>query len=274
MNKESLKVLKLGGSAITDKAKPCYVKLNVLKRVVKEIAEAKQYPLVIVHGGGSFGHPLAEKYKLNVGFKGEWQVEGFVKTHQAMMSLNKIVVDMLIKEGVNAASIQPSAFLLTRKGRVTFFKGEVLRRMLKLKIVPVLYGDVVIDKDKGFTILSGDQLVAKIALTFKAERIVLACDVDGVYTSNPKIDKKAEMFRVLDLKQLKKLVKAGEKKSTVKISDVTGEMLGKLLEVVKPVKAGVKVYVVNALKPGRIFDALTKDSVYGTLIVKSGEKLF
>ncbi|MCX8175638.1 MAG: isopentenyl phosphate kinase [Candidatus Bathyarchaeota archaeon] len=274
MIKENLKILKLGGSAITDKAKPCHIKLNVLKRVVKEVSAAKQYPLIIVHGGGSFGHPLAEKYKLNVGFEGEWQVEGFVKTHQAMVSLNKIVVNMLVREGVNATSIQPSAFLLTREGRITFFKGEVLREMLKLKIVPVLYGDVVVDKVKGFTILSGDQLVAKIALTFKAERIVLACDVDGVYTSNPKIDKKAEMFRVLNLKQLKKLVKAWGKESKVKISDVTGGMVGKLLEVVKPVKAGVKVYVVNALKPGRVFDALTKNSVYGTLIVKSSDKLF
>lgn len=268
MVKSNLKILKLGGSAITDKAKPYHVRLNVLRRVVKEIAAAKQHPLIIIHGGGSFGHPLAEKYKLNMGFKGDWQIEGFIKTHQAMIDLNKIIVGMLIKEGVNVASIQPSAFLLTRKGRITFFKEEILERLLKLKIVPVLYGDVVVDKVKGFTILSGDQLAAKIALTFKAERVILACDVDGVYTSNPKIDKKARMFKILNLNQLKKLVEARKKEHAVKVSDVTGGMAGKLLEIIKPVKAGVKVYVVNALKSGRIFDALTKNDVHGTLIVK------
>ena len=62
-------ILKLGGSLLTDKRKERSLREEDLKRIGKEIAEGAQAikgGLVIVHGGGSFGHPLASKYDLVV----------------------------------------------------------------------------------------------------------------------------------------------------------------------------------------------------------------
>jgi len=87
-------VLKLGGSVITEKAKPLTPNLKAVKRLAEEISDAKVTSLVVVHGGGSFGHPVASMYKIAEGFADKGQLVGFSKTHEAMVSLNKIVVQI------------------------------------------------------------------------------------------------------------------------------------------------------------------------------------
>ena len=48
-------ILKLGGSVITKKEKKLTPNLEAIKRLAKEIAGAKVFPLIIIHGGGSYG---------------------------------------------------------------------------------------------------------------------------------------------------------------------------------------------------------------------------
>ena len=93
-------ILKLGGSVITVKDKPLTPNMDAIGRLAEEIAEADVSPLIIVHGGGSYGHPLAAKYKIAEGFKSRSQTLGFSKTHNAMVSLNMLVVESLLNEGV------------------------------------------------------------------------------------------------------------------------------------------------------------------------------
>jgi isopentenyl phosphate kinase len=52
--------------------------------------------------------------------------------------------------------------------------------MLSLGLVPVLHGDVVMDRVRGGAIVSGDQLVRKCALGLSIRRVGLATDVPGV----------------------------------------------------------------------------------------------
>ena len=63
--------LKLGGSLITDKARPETPRLDVLRRLVNEIAEARQAAptlrLLIGHGSGSFGHAAAARHATHLG---------------------------------------------------------------------------------------------------------------------------------------------------------------------------------------------------------------
>jgi isopentenyl phosphate kinase len=59
-------ILKLGGSIITDKTKECTFKQEIVNKLAKEIKKAKK-EIIIVHGAGSYGHILAEKYQLNKG---------------------------------------------------------------------------------------------------------------------------------------------------------------------------------------------------------------
>lgn len=258
-------ILKLGGSVVTDKAKPYSFNSGVVTRIAREILKANLKSLVIIHGGGSFGHPLAREYNLSSGFVKQSQLEGYVKTRQAMTTLNKLITDILIKEDLKIVSLQPSAFIITRNNRITAFETAVIERMLGLGLIPVLYGDIILDSVKGFTILSGDRIISKLACTIGSERVVLACDVDGVYTANPKVYSKAKLIRKITVSELEKKIEVDEEE---RIFDVTGLMRNKLEEMRYASKQNIPIVIVNGLKRERIYRALKGLNTIGTYITK------
>jgi len=258
-------ILKLGGSVITKKEKPLVANLEAIERLSREIFEAKVSQLILIHGGGSFGHPLAKQYALKEGYKEKSQLVGFSETRQAMDTLNKLVVDALMRQDVAAVGLQPSAFVVTSSGRISCIEQQPLRKLLEIGLVPVLYGDAVFDFDLGFTILSGDQLAAHLAMQLGASQIILGIDVDGLYTSDPKSDPSARLIRHVTLQELRNMQHEIEE---AKVTDVTRGMLGKILELMPAVEKGIPALIVNAAKPKNIYKALKGEEVTGTTIVK------
>lgn len=258
-------ILKLGGSVITVKSKPLTPNVGAIRRLAGEIAEANISPLIVVHGGGSYGHPLAAKYGIAEGFRSRSQTLGFSRTHNAMISLNMLVVEALLNRGVPAFSIAPSSFVVTRRGRIRRLQKEVLEHAVNLGFVPVLYGDAVFDSEAGFAILSGDQLISRLAVELKAERIIVGVDVDGLFTADPKTSGSAKLISHITLSELEKM------RSEIggsRVTDVTGGMMGKIFELVTPVMRGVEVLILNASKPGNIHKALKGERVLGTRITR------
>ncbi|MDH5770397.1 MAG: isopentenyl phosphate kinase [Candidatus Bathyarchaeota archaeon] len=254
-------VLKLGGSVITVKEKASTPDTRAIRRLSREIARACCKSMIMVHGGGSFGHFVASKYKIKEGYTNPEQLFGFSKTRQKMVALNKLVVDALINNNIPAASVQSSACFLTEEGRVSYISLEPIIGFLKLNLIPVLYGDAVLDTKLGFTILSGDQIASKLAIALKSERIILGVDVDGLYTSDPKLDLEAKLIEKISLRELKKML---TKIGGARTPDVTGGMLGKMVEIIPAIERGIKVSIINAKKPGRIYKALKNKDVLGT----------
>jgi len=257
-----VQIVKLGGSVVTVKDMPMTADHANVKRLAEEIKAAWPTPLVVIHGGGSFGHPVAEKYGIADGFTSERQVIGFTRTHQAMVALNTIIVDALLDEGIPALSVAPSAFIATYDGRMPRGDFENIGRLVVKGMLPVLYGDAVIDKSRGFSILSGDQLAVRLAVSMGANRLIFGVDVDGVYTSNPKLAPQARLIDRLSLEKLEGFVEIGKALTT----DVTGGMLGKVSEARVAVEAGIEVRMVNATKPGVILKALRGEPVAGTVL--------
>jgi isopentenyl phosphate kinase len=256
-------VLKVGGSVVTVKEKPFTPNNDAITRLAEEIKRAKVEKLILIHGGGSFGHPLAKKYKIKEGFNDAAQIVGFSETRQAMTQLNKIILDTLLRRGVPAVTVQPSAFITTHNGRIKQMKTETIQGLLKLGLTPVLYGDAVLDSTLGFTILSGDQLAAKTALHLDAKLLVIGIDEDGLYTADPKTDPSARLIQRITPEELKKLQsKIGGSRAT----DVTGGMLGKTLELMPAATHGIEAIIVNALKPNNVYKALKGEKVMGTII--------
>jgi isopentenyl phosphate kinase len=255
-------ILKLGGSVITVKNEPMKSDCRNIKRLSEEISTARQPDLVIVHGGGSFGHPIAEKYGIAEGYVSNQQVLGFSKTHQSMTKLNSFIIEALLDLAVPAVSVAPSSFIIADKGRICKSDFTVVKRLIGWGIVPVLYGDVVLDKTKGFSILSGDQLAVRLAIELNASRLVFGVDVDGVHTSNPKLVPSSKLIERLSLEKLKGIVEIGKALTT----DVTGGMLGKVNEVALAVESGIEVLIVNATKPDIILKALRGEQVKGTIL--------
>lgn len=258
-------VLKIGGSVVTNKGKELKAQMQVISRLVEEIQKANVQNLIVVHGGGSFGHPFAQRYGITEGFKEETQKIGFSETHHIMTVLNGLFMDALIWRNIPAVSVTPSSCIITNNGRIQRFEDAPLKMLLKLGFLPVLYGDAVLDSKLGFTILSGDQLVSVLATSFHSEHIIIGVDVDGLYDDDPKIKKTAKMFRHLTLEELERL-RSKFGKSTM--CDVTGGMFSKIAELLPAIELGIPVTIVNATKPNYIYKVLTGKKVKQTLIEK------
>lgn len=261
-------VLKLGGSVITDKEKPSTPNFEIIERLAKEIARANVSSLILVHGGGSFGHPIAKKYNLIKGYNDPSQIVGFSEAHRAMTKLNSIIIEALIQQNVNAVVVQPSSCVITRFGRIQSLELKPLERMLNLGLVPVLYGDAVLDSERGFAILSGDQLVSSLAIKLGVSNIIVGVDVDGLFSSDPKINSNA---RLIPRVTLEELITQKHEIEGSQATDVTGGMLGKMHELIPAIERNIQVLVINARKPLRIYKALKGKEVIGTIIEK-GEK--
>ena len=265
LSKPNTTILKIGGSVITDKNGELAARTQVIDRLADETQRAGLKNLIIIHGGGSFGHPAAKEYALKEGLKNGNQLIGFAETHHFMTVLNGLVMDSLITHGVPAVSVTPSSCVTTENGRIRSFEDAPLRMLVKMGFLPVLYGDTVVDTQLCFTILSGDQLVSALALRFNAERIIMGVDVDGLYNADPKAEKSAKFSPHLTLSEVRKL-KDNIAKPTA--SDVTGGMFGKITELLPVVEQGIPVSIVNATKPNYIYKALRGERTGGTLIEK------
>lgn len=259
-------ILKIGGSVITDKNGELAARTDVINRLAEETKKAGVKNLIIVHGGGSFGHPTAQKYGIKEGLKDEAQKVGFAETHHVMTVLNGLVMDALVWHSIAAFSMAPSCCVITENGRIKLCDDVILETLLKMGITPVLYGDAVLDAKLGFTVLSGDQLVAYLARKFGASKIIIGVDTDGLCDADPKVEKNAKLYTRLTLGELEK-VKSKLGGSTA--SDVTGGMLGKISELVPAVEQGIPVVMVNASKSNRVYKALMGEKVEGTVIEKA-----
>ncbi len=266
MNEANPVILKIGGSAITDKTGELAAKTEIINRVAEEIKRADLDNLIIVRGGGSFGHPTAAKYGIKDGYKKDpTQKLGFAETHLVMTVLNGLVMDALIWHEIPAISIAPSSCIITENGKVKFFDENALKAMQKMAFTPVMYGDAVLDEKLGFTILSGDQLVAYLAIKYKAQKIVIGADTDGLFDADPKTNPNAKAYKHLTLAELKEIQpKLGKAAGT----DVTGGMAGKIAALIPAVEAGVHVTITGATKGLSIYRALTDQSILGTEIGK------
>jgi isopentenyl phosphate kinase len=258
-------IMKIGGSVITDKNTELTPKTETIDRLADETEKAGIKDLVIIHGGGSFGHPAAQRNAVKEGLKNVNQIMGFAQTHHFMTVLNGLVMDSLIMHGIPAVNVTPSSCIVTEDGRIRSFEDTPMKMLLRIGFLPVLYGDAVPDVKLGFTVLSGDQLVSALATRLNARRIIVGVDVDGLFDADPRVAEKAKKFSHLSLDELKQLQGNVGKSTTC---DVTGGMFGKIAELLPALEKGISVAIVNATRPGRIYKALKGENIECTLIEK------
>lgn len=262
-------ILKIGGSILTKKeSSKSEINKENLKRITKEIKRSLEFSskdLIIIHGAGSFGHPPAKKYKIGEKFDEKELPNkriGFSKTQIAVKKLNTIICNEFAENNIPVVSIQPSSFITMNDGRIDDCNLELIKKYLDKGFVPVLYGDVVLDKKLEIAVLSGDQIIQYLAMNLKSDMIILGTDVDGVYNKNPKNHKEAIFFdKVSSLEDLDLF----EGSTSV---DVTGGMVGKIKELLTLADVGINSKIINANKKDYIFKALEDQKIKGTLISK------
>jgi len=253
-------VIKIGGSVITDKSKKYFFKQNIMNNLASEIKKSNKQ-IILVHGAGSFGHILAKEYSLNEGFKEKNQLIGFSNTHAMVQDLNSLVLKELQNEGISAISIPPHAFLKLNNHQPEVSDLSMFNDYLNLGFSPLTFGDVVLDKKLGFSICSGDLLVLLIARYFKPEKVIFVIDEDGLFTSNPKIDKNARFIEKSTIEELEDL--------TTKLDshdDVTKGMEGKIDTIKYIANLGIDNILLNGNINNRLYDTLIGNETKSTTI--------
>jgi isopentenyl phosphate kinase len=218
-------VLKLGGSVITEKDRAETLDGAALDQAADAIADASagtDRDLVVVHGGGSFGHHHAERHGVNTA-SGTDDAAAAVDVHGAMTTLNRFVLGRLQDRGVPAVPVHPLSLAHRDASGALSLPAGGIEALLGEGFVPVLHGDVVAHTGAGVTVLSGDEIVANLAGVLGADRVGLCSTVPGVLDADGEVIDRIEAYdAVADA--------LGDSAAT----DVTGGMAGKvrvLLEV-------------------------------------------
>lgn len=226
-------VLKLGGSVITEKDRPETLDGAALETVSGVIADALAVgdvdDLVVVHGGGSFGHHNASEHGVST-TAGSRDVAAVHAIHGAMTTLNQFVLQHLVDREVPAVPVHPfSAGYRDEDAELTLPTTQV-ETLLEEGFVPVLHGDLVAHAGEGVTVVSGDELVVELATGLGADRVGLCSTVPGVLDDDGNVIDRIDSYEtVADV--------LGESEAT----DVSGGMAAKVRALLE-LEAGATIF--------------------------------
>jgi isopentenyl phosphate kinase len=259
-------VLKIGGSIITERESEnfplaieeirlradAYVRFDEIRRIGRELKEAlDEIPtrLVLINGVGPFGHFLAKHNR------------PADEVQESDRLLSEKLVSELRKIGLDIVPIPPPESCEFAGGKFDIdYLWEIAEMLLEEGKIPSTYGDML----GSGKIISGDDLAELIAERWHADRIIVATDVDGIFTKNPADCKDARLL---------KRIAAGDTKADAKVEytiskiDVTGGMQSKVEKMKRAAAAGIECRIINGMKPGNIKAALLGDESFGTSIV-------
>jgi isopentenyl phosphate kinase len=241
-------LIKLGGSIITNKEKPLTPNRNSIRKIASSLKNIRE-PLVIIHGGGSFGHYWSVKYDMHT--KPEsYNIKGVSVVKNSMVKLNNIVLDEVLESGLKPYCLPPSDFMKGNKPLAN--KVKEIPKIAKSGLTPISYGDVMWFGKNKFYILSGDRIIGILSKLLHPRLVIFVTNVDGVYS-----DMKSKRL-------LSEITK--EKPITSKVAmDVTGGMSRKIKEAFSISRGGSDVFFVNGNVPKRITNAINGKSFEGTI---------
>lgn len=248
---KKLYILKIGGSVATEKdSRTPKVRRVLLSHIFKTLKTSvpKDAQLIIIHGAGSFAHPLAKKYNLKKGTGAHKDgMRGAILTRLSTQKLNTEILELAVKAGLPATSIHTGSMCTQNNDSEIRANLDILEQALAGGYTPILYGEMVFDAKLGMTVCGGDRIAAYLAKKLPVEKIFFASDVDGIFTDDPHLNTKAKLVREVSLSRDMKTFTLGESHSV----DVTGGLKGKIDTCANLFKTA------NTLKEMHIFNGLT-----------------
>jgi isopentenyl phosphate kinase len=260
-----LTLIKLGGSLITDKRRPGRARRQVIARLAGEIAAgAGTSPgrLVVGHGSGSFGHPAAARHGVHRGDDGGGPA-GVAETQARAATLHRLVVDALLEAGATPFSLAPSSFMAASAGRPVGLSIEPLMLALDRALLPVTYGDVVLDRRQGAAICSTETVFTALIRALgrrgrPVRRVLWLGETEGVW------DAAGQLVGEITRANLAPVLEAA---GAAAGTDVTGGMRHRLETAAALARHGVESWILDGLVPGRLARALGGDVVPGTRVL-------
>jgi isopentenyl phosphate kinase len=266
-----LVVIKFGGGLITDKGILCTAKPDVISGLCEAVSDIIDlgFRVIVVHGAGSYGHLKAKAWSLAQGrMKPGWtpqdtlglssQDEAVQSVRSDMDLLNSIVVDGLTSSGIDTFSVRPRDWAT---GTGPNFSGDISIFSHGDGRVAVSFGDVVnVGGELDFGILSGDDIVYRVALELDADHVLFAMGGAPGLMSSPPHESDSELVRTWSQGDSLN----GQHESEI---DVTGGIELKLDRAASIAEEVANVWLIDGEQPGRLVAAVQGLSPIGTRIL-------
>ncbi len=176
--------IKIGGSLITNKQIEKSFHVERTRHIAGEIAGIRRalpdLQLLIGHGSGSFGHFAANRHGTIDGVHTPEQWRGFAEVATVASELNYLVAKEFHEAGIPVWRLQPSTSALCNDGQLIEMSVRPIHRALEQGLVPLVYGDVALDQERGGTIISTEQIMAYLVQHIALDLILLLGEVAGV----------------------------------------------------------------------------------------------
>lgn len=263
-----LTFLKLGGSLITDKDKPFTARIDVIRRAANEVNEAMaehaSLKIVLGHGSGSFGHFAAAETGFKEGISSASQWHAFQKVWFAAHELNQIFIEEFNSSGLPIVSFPPSASVITENKHVISWNSDPIKNALKNGLIPVVFGDTVIDRTLGGIILSTEDLFMHLIKELHPDGILLAGKEPGVWGDYPNNKQILTEISPRNYDRVNSSIIGSES------IDVTGGMHKKvalMLEAIK-IAPNLNIEIFSGEVPGNIYKALSGIRTGTSVLIK------
>ena len=265
MKSSNLIIIKLGGSVVTFKEKPLTPNYDGIEKILGVLGEIKKnFKIIIVHGGGSFGHYWSVKYDMHTK-PYPYSDLGVSVVHESMIELNHIITNKFIESKLKPYSLQPSAFVFNSTADPARIH-DIVDMTTENELIPITFGDVIHTSGNNFSILSGDTIMSMLCSELHPKFSIFTTNVDGLYSDMMK----GEIVREIqvDKTDISNILSEGKEKIERSDSsfDVTGGMKRKMTESIQIANSGTPVYLINGFHPERILDIIHDREYIGTCI--------
>ena len=261
--KDKIIVVKYGGAAMTEE--------SLKQSFTRDIALMKLVGMkpVIVHGGG----PQIGSELNKAGIESEF-INGLRVTSKSAMNvvkkvlgtqINNEIVRLIKQFGGNAISFNHNKYQIIKASKKDHnhdvdlgYVGNVerivtgeLKKRIKNGFVPVI-APIGISKDSNYLNINADAVAGEVAISLKAEKLILLTDVKGIGNSNNDLISKISLSK-------------GQKLLNEKF--IKGGMMPKLTAALDAKKNGVKsCHIIDGRVPHAVLlEVLTEEGV-GTMI--------
>ena len=224
-----LYILKIGGSVATYKNKlGVSVRKELLEKsaiAIKKARDKKDFNLILIHGAGAAGHQLAHKYNLQDGARNNKQKwKGSFESRLVNQELNKRITEIFVFAGLPITPIHTASVIIQKNKKIFDFNLKTIEESLRWGCIPLLYGEMVFDKNLGMTICSGDVIAPYLAKKMKAKKIFFASDIEGIFDKDPHLHKDAKLIENIQMTDIKKIAQLTGSHNI----DTTGGLNGKI----------------------------------------------
>lgn len=191
INKFKKIVIKIGSSIlVNDNGKPSKIWLEEFVKGIKLLLKKRKKVVIVSSGAIAFGCEFLGIEKKNLK----------VDKSQAVSSVGQIELMNFYKKVFGKNKIKISQILLTlddtEKRRRSINARRTIDNLLEMGIIPIINEN---DTTATTEIKYGDndRLAARVSQIIGGDCLILLSDVDGLYTADPKVNKKTKLIKIV-----------------------------------------------------------------------------